>query len=66
MDANKPAGSVVYPHMKRKQAPGTDDSRVERIEQSVYEMDFPLWRRYYQRVRKTVRFPRYYKKEWNW
>lgn len=52
--------------MERKKTPGTKDDRVERLEQSVYDMDFPLWRRYYDRVRRTVRFPRYYKKEWNW
>jgi hypothetical protein len=35
-------------------------------EQLVYEKDMPLWRRYYQRVRKTIRFPRYYKETLNW
>lgn len=36
------------------------------VEQMVYEVDTPRWRQYYQRVRSTIRFPRYYKKEENW
>ncbi len=35
-------------------------------EHAVYEQDTPRWRRYYHEVRKTIRFPRYYKKSVNW
>lgn len=35
-------------------------------EQMVYSVDTPKWRKYYLRVRKTIRFPRYYKKAQNW
>ena len=31
-----------------------------------YDLDLPLWRNYYQRVRRSIRFPRYYKKSLNW
>lgn len=36
------------------------------VEQLVYELDTPMWRKYYQQIRKTIRFPRYYKKDLNW
>lgn len=32
------------------------------LEEMVYTGDTPEWRIYYLRVRKTIRFPRYYKK----
>ncbi len=32
----------------------------------VYDMETPLWHKYYERVRKTARFPRYYKRDLNW
>jgi hypothetical protein len=35
-------------------------------EPKVYDLNTPIWNRYYQRVRKTIRFPRYYKKALNW
>lgn len=28
--------------------------------------DTPLWSKYYQEVRKRIRFPRYYKRALNW
>jgi hypothetical protein len=28
----------------------------------VYELKTPLWRAYYDRVQRTIRFPRYYKR----
>ncbi|MDQ3101158.1 MAG: hypothetical protein M3R08_07210 [Bacteroidota bacterium] len=31
-----------------------------------YDVETPLWHKYYERVRKTARFPRYYKRELNW
>lgn len=47
-------------------AKGRSEQRAGTIEQMVYEVDTPRWRQYYQRVRRTIRFPRYYKKEENW
>ena len=35
-------------------------------ETDVYKHDTPKWRKYYQKVRKNIRFPRYYKKALNW
>jgi hypothetical protein len=31
-----------------------------------YDLQTPLWSKYYQEVRKSIRFPRYYKKALNW
>lgn len=49
---------------------GTDRNAKEQVkvtmEQLVYEAETPKWRSYYERVRKTIRFPRYYKKAQNW
>ena len=33
---------------------------------SLYDLSTPGWDRYYQEIRKRVRFPRYYKKLLNW
>jgi hypothetical protein len=35
-------------------------------EKDVYDLSTPLWNKYYQEVRKTIRFPRYYKRSVNW
>jgi hypothetical protein len=67
----------MQPRRKRPtQTNGTDPSGAaleglgekpqENAEQLVYELDTPIWRKYYQQIRKTIRFPRYYKKELNW
>lgn len=44
----------------KEQAPETSSTS------QVYDQDTPRWRRYYQQVRKRIRFPRYYKKQLNW
>lgn len=31
-----------------------------------YDLETPRWQQFYKRVRKTIRFPRYYKKDLNW
>ena len=48
-------------------------TRVERereLEPTPTEQDYdlatPLWAKYYEAMRKRVRFPRYYKKALNW
>lgn len=35
-------------------------------ERDLYDLSTPLWHKYYEEVRKTIRFPRYYKYELNW
>lgn len=50
--------------MGRKKIHPPEKERDE--ERSVYEMRTPLWTKYYNEVRKRVRFPRYYKKAVNW
>lgn len=47
-------------------ANGSAEKSPGSVEQMVYDVDTPRWRKYYQRVRRTTRFPRYYKKEQNW
>ena len=32
----------------------------------MYDQETPLWNKYYAQVRRTIRFPRYYKKSLNW
>ena len=36
------------------------------VEKDVYDLSTPLWHKYYEQVRKGIRFPRYYKHELNW
>ncbi|MCB9169876.1 MAG: hypothetical protein H6594_05915 [Flavobacteriales bacterium] len=38
----------------------------ERPERTLYDLRTPLWDKYYREVRRSVRFPRYYKKVLNW
>ncbi len=45
---------------------GVGEHCTGKVEQLVYELDTPMWHKYYQQVRKTIRFPRYYKKDLNW
>lgn len=35
-------------------------------EKDLYDLSTPLWHKYYEEVRKGIRFPRYYKHELNW
>ncbi len=35
-------------------------------EDKAYDLSTPLWSRYYEAVRKRIRFPRYYNKSANW
>jgi hypothetical protein len=60
--------------MKRKRAPfnnATAKARLMRDEKEErrrmpYDLSTPLWNKYYQEVRKSIRFPRYYKRSVNW
>lgn len=40
--------------------------RATELPEEVYDLTTPRWHVYYQRLRATVRFPRYYKKALNW
>jgi|GEM_PF-678640 hypothetical protein len=35
-------------------------------EKTSYDLSTPLWSTYYQQVRRSIRFPRYYKRSLNW
>jgi len=35
-------------------------------DRGLYDLATPLWSKYYQRIRKSIRFPRYYNKAVNW
>ncbi|MBK6831340.1 MAG: hypothetical protein IPG92_11645 [Flavobacteriales bacterium] len=49
---------------KKKQDETEEGKRVE--EGTVYDTRTPIWSKYYQEMRKRVKFPRYYKKSLNW
>ena len=50
---------------RKKKAPKPEQARPEE-DSAIYDMRTPLWSRYYDRLRKSIRFPRYYKKAVNW
>jgi len=50
--------------MKRKQA--KSEEKEGAVEKGSYDLTTPLWSKYYQQVRKSIRFPRYYKRALNW
>ena len=52
--------------MARKKKQTGPDDRECADESTVYTVGTPLWDKYYQQVRRRVRFPRYYKKALNW
>lgn len=61
--------------MKRKQAEFNNatakarripEAGVSVVERDVYDLSTPLWHKYYEQVRKSIRFPRYYKHDLNW
>ena len=49
---------------KKNEHPKVDQDRVQ--DETIYDMRTPLWSKYYNEVRKHIRFPRYYKKALNW
>lgn len=53
--------------MANKQSKKTPaPARATELPEQVYDLSTPRWQVYYQRLRATVRFPRYYKKALNW
>lgn len=42
------------------------EEREVKAERDIYDLATPLWQKYYEAVRKSIRFPRYYKQEVNW
>ena len=48
-----------------RKAPKPEQERPEE-DNAIYDTGTPLWSRYYDRLRKSIRFPRYYKKAVNW
>lgn len=50
--------------MKVKKQKGKENKDKEKKE--LYDLSTPLWDKYYQKVRRSVRFPRYYKESLNW
>lgn len=43
-----------------------DKNKPQVDERSVYDLSTPILDRYYRKMRKYIRFPRYYKKALNW
>lgn len=52
-NSKRPAGPVTPPE--------SHDHR-----EAEYDLSTPIWNRYYEAMRKRIRFPRYYKKALNW
>lgn len=52
--------------MARKKATSAKKAATEHDGAPAYDLETPLWSRYYQAMRKRIRFPRYYKKAVNW
>ncbi|HPF90557.1 MAG: hypothetical protein H6592_09105 [Flavobacteriales bacterium] len=42
------------------------EDRGREVQRDLYDLSTPLWHKYYEQVRKSIRFPRYYKHELNW
>ncbi|MCB0789057.1 MAG: hypothetical protein KDB75_07130 [Flavobacteriales bacterium] len=38
----------------------------EKEGEELYDLTTPKWDRYYRRVRRSIRFPRYYRRKENW
>lgn len=55
------AMSKKQEHKERKQ-----NATVTEEVQRIYDLSTPLWDKYYEKVRRNIRFPRYYKKAVNW
>lgn len=36
------------------------------VPDEVYERATPRWEAYYRKIRSTIRFPRYYRRDVNW
>ena len=51
--------------MKGKKTSEDQDKNTPKQEK-LYDLTTPLWHKYYEEVRKSTRFPRYYKKALNW
>jgi hypothetical protein len=45
---------------------GGEPTNERSMDRKVYDLSTPLWSKYYQKVRKRIRFPRYYKRALNW
>lgn len=56
---------VQYNNATAKATVMRDDTEVT-VEKEAYDLSTPLWSKYYQQVRKSIRFPRYYKHDLNW
>lgn len=50
---------------RKKERTGRVD-RERADESRLYDVSTPIWNKYYQEVRRRVKFPRYYKKALNW
>ncbi len=59
------ADSACLVGMERKKTSSGKKETPEVIQRD-YDLETPLWSKYYQQVRKSIRFPRYYKKALNW
>jgi hypothetical protein len=47
---------------RKKEGPRKKEAARRSDADEVYDLTTPLWSRYYEAVRKRVRFPRYFKR----
>ncbi|MCB9184422.1 MAG: hypothetical protein H6591_10945 [Flavobacteriales bacterium] len=52
--------------MAAKKSASVSKEAANRPGEEAYDLSTPRWSRYYQAMRKRIRFPRYYKKALNW
>ena len=50
--------------VRRRLKSKRDQGVVEKNE--LYDLSTPLWDRYQRQVRRSIKFPRYYRKQDNW
>lgn len=57
---------VEFNHAAAKARVVREEEEASGPERDAYDLSTPLWAKYYQQVRKSIRFPRYYKRTLNW
>jgi hypothetical protein len=56
---------AAYDHAAAK-ARRIPEARSKGSKEDLYDLSTPLWHKYYEAVRRSIRFPRYYKHDLNW
>ncbi len=65
LPGNEMRSTYCHQNMEPKKE-GTKRKKEPEVSPVIYDQETPLWNKYYAQVRRTIRFPRYYKKSLNW